>query len=184
MTTNPLPRLLLLLAAIVLVPGCASLSKGECLAEDWYSIGVRDGANGAGEERLLAHAEACSEHGTRPDRTAWQAGRVAGLERYCTAHRGLRAGEHGETYRGVCGPGGEDAFLHGYAVGRELADVRGRLSWIDREIRSIEAAFDDDDRELGKDERRLLRARRVQYEIERLQRYEDLREAERRAALL
>ena len=183
-----LPRLarpalgVLLLVAALASAGCASLSKGECLAQDWYSVGVRDGANGAGEERVLEHAEACVEHGTRPDRAAWEAGRLSGLERYCTVHRGLRAGEHGEHYRGVCGPAGESAFLHGYAIGRELADARSRLDWLDREIAAIEHALDDDKTE--KDERKRLRARLVQHEIERFRRQEDLRLAETRAASL
>ncbi|MCZ8131984.1 MAG: DUF2799 domain-containing protein [Steroidobacteraceae bacterium] len=172
----------LLLVATLATSGCASLSKGECLAQDWYSIGVRDGANGAGEERVLQHAESCAEHGTRPDRAAWEAGRLSGLERYCTVHRGLRAGEHGEHYGGGCGPAGESAFLHGYAIGRELADARGRVAWLDREIAAIERALDDE--KTDKDERKRLRARLVQHEIERFRRQEDLRLAEARAASL
>ena len=99
---NRLSQLGLALIAIGALPGCASLSQKECAAADWYSIGVRDGANGRGEEYLAEHAKACAELDITPDRERWLDGRDRGLERYCTTRNGYRVGEVGGSYNGVC----------------------------------------------------------------------------------
>lgn len=170
----------LILAAAAL-SGCASLSKKECLAGDWYAVGVRDGAAGAGEDRLLEHAAACLDHGVRADRERWEAGREAGLVRYCTVHGGFSAGERGDAYRGVCGPA-EGEFLRGYSLGEELHRRRSRLDWLDGEIRGIYARLDDEG--VPKDERRWLRARLVEHEVERALALRDVGQLEAEAMRL
>jgi hypothetical protein len=148
-----------------LLSGCASLSEKECLVADWYDVGVRDGAEGYGHERLIDHAKACADVNVQPDRVRWAAGRERGLERYCTPERGLWVGRNGGTYRGVCDPVAEEDFLRGYRLGREIAEVRGRIDALTCDIDAIDVRLDEG--AADKDERRRLRARLVAYELER-----------------
>lgn len=174
MSTRRLAFVPLLVVATVLA-GCASLSEKECRVADWYDIGVRDGAAGHGQERVIEHAKACADVGIAPDRVRWAAGREAGLERYCTADRGLWVGRNGGGYGGVCGPETEETFLRGYRLGQEIAAVRGRIDSLSCDIDELDAKLDDET--LSKDERRSLRARLVGYEFERRalrERYDDL----------
>ncbi len=123
--------------ASLALSGCATVSKGECQGGDWYGIGVRDGANGYGEERFVDNAKACAKHGITADRERWLDGRVRGLERYCTVRNGLQVGQRNDSYRGVCPLPDEEGFLRGYELGRELHYARARLSGYDSEIHDL-----------------------------------------------
>ena len=57
----------LLLLFGLLQTGCATLSKSECRAADWYDIGIRDGASGRHEEYIIEHATACERVGVAID---------------------------------------------------------------------------------------------------------------------
>ena len=110
-----------------LLSGCATLSESECRNSDWYDIGFRDGRVGEPQDRVSRHAGACADHGVAPDRARYLEGHEAGIEHYCTQHNGLRAGESGASYQGVCPVGEEEAFLSGYQVGHALYRVRINL---------------------------------------------------------
>lgn len=127
----------LALAALAL-GGCASLSEKECRAGDWYSIGLRDGGNGRGEDYIAEHAAACQGVGVAPDRERWLAGRERGLASFCTARNGYRIGEVGGTYGEVCFAGGDIEFRRGYDLGLRMNRLRGRLDSLDNEMRSLE----------------------------------------------
>jgi hypothetical protein len=137
---------LALLCTPLAVSGCAAVSKSECQTGDWYDIGIRDGANGYGEERFLENAKACAKHGITADRERWLDGRMRGLERYCTPRNGFDVGARNGAYAGVCGQHGEEEFLHGFNLGRDLADARGRLAHWNNEIHEIQDKLDRDDR--------------------------------------
>ncbi|MCU0775941.1 MAG: DUF2799 domain-containing protein [Ideonella sp.] len=107
--------------------GCASLSEDQCRRGDWMGIGQRDGAAGAGPERLAAHAKACQKVGVEPDEAQWRRGWLAGLERYCTGPNGRDVGARGSSYGGVCTGGAEVEFLRGYEIGRQIHNLQGVL---------------------------------------------------------
>ncbi len=107
--------------------GCASLSEDQCRRGDWVGIGQRDGAAGAGPERLAAHAKACQKVGVEPDEAQWRRGWLAGLERYCTGPHGRDVGARGSAYGGVCTGGAEVEFLRGYEIGRQIHNLQGVL---------------------------------------------------------
>jgi hypothetical protein len=159
-----------------LLGGCATLSETECRSSDWYDIGFRDGRNGEPQDRISRHAGACADHGVAPDRARYLEGHEAGLTHYCTQHNGLRAGESGSTYQGVCSLGEEDAFLSGYQVGHALYRARSRLSAIDHEIQGLDKSIADEETE--KKELATLIYRRVQLEGERGATREELRRLE------
>lgn len=125
------------LAACLVLGGCATLSKEECQQADWYALGMEDGAQGHPLARLGEHREACSEHGIRPDSLSYERGRERGLLEYCTYQRGLGEGRAGYSYHGVCPADTEPLFLEGYHLGRELRSERARLDAARRSMSEI-----------------------------------------------
>lgn len=138
--------LALALAAALSASGCASLSEGECRTADWYEIGKNDGRDGRPRERLHEHDQACHEYGIRPDRTAYESGRSAGLTLYCTPQNGYRQGRLGETYEGVCPLPAERHFLPAYRDGLAIHEVEEQLETVEHAISLKEDLLDDDDR--------------------------------------
>src|SRR5262245_15946206 len=99
------------LACSLLMGGCASMSKDECMTVDWRTVGYEDGARGYSGGRIAEHRKACAKHGVTPDLTAYQAGRDDGLHEYCVPQNGFRMGANGNNYGGVCPRDVEPAFL-------------------------------------------------------------------------
>ncbi len=111
----------LLWLSIALLPACASLSKEECLRNDWDAIGFRDGSQGYTFDRIHSHEEACRDYNIVPSVARYQNGRERGLFVYCTEEVGFREGEQGKSYQNVCTPQQEVAFMHGYMNGLDSA---------------------------------------------------------------
>lgn len=128
----------LALAALALLSACASVSREECLAGDWVSIGQRDGAAGrVGATQFERHQTACAKVDVTPDRSAWAQGYEAGLRQYCTPLVGLREGDAGNRYRDVCPAASEPGFLRGHELGLAAHRQRQRISEIGREISEL-----------------------------------------------
>jgi hypothetical protein len=109
------------LACLSALPGCASISKSECLSANWEDVGVRDGANGRGEEYLIQHSKACAEVGVTPDRESWLKGRDRGLERFCVPQRAYSIGESGSNFDiGICRGFDEDRLARAYDLGHDV----------------------------------------------------------------
>ena len=104
----------LLAVCVLVLTGCASMSKNECRAVDWRTIGYEDGVAGYSGERIAQHRKACAKHGVAPDLDAYRAGREQGLSEFCQPHNGFLFGSRGGTYQGVCpaelAPGFVDAY--------------------------------------------------------------------------
>ncbi|WP_428407272.1 DUF2799 domain-containing protein [Hyphococcus sp.] len=96
------------------------MSEKECLAGDWYGAGFADGADGKLERAFEERALACHEHEVGADERAYEAGRLAGLDRLCTDPGGYDFGRAGKTYFGVCGRDREEDFLSGYISGQRI----------------------------------------------------------------
>ena len=156
-----------LLASLLVLSGCATLSEEECLTADWFSIGFEDGANGYPSNRIGAHREACAKHGVTPDLRQYQDGHEEGLINFCTARNGFSRARNGYQYTGICPPSLEPEFLDGYQAGREIYAVTSELSGLRSEQRSNE-------NELSQSQRRLSEMEAVLFS-------ESLSEEERRA---
>ena len=109
-----------ILAIILLLAGCASVSKEDCLVTDWYEIGRVDGMQGKPRTVLQNRAKACLEHGINADRLAYYQGHDEGLKHYCTEQRGFELGRQGIAYRSVCPVNLEKDFRAGYKNGMQL----------------------------------------------------------------
>lgn len=156
----------LALAALTLLSACASVSREECLAGDWVSIGQRDGAAGrVGTTQFERHVTACAKVDVTPDRAAWAQGYEVGLRQYCTPLSGLREGEAGNRYRDVCPTASEAGFLRGHDLGLAAYRQRQRISEIEREISALSRrnaallANDDDRREWQANQSEILSLR-------------------------
>ena len=73
---------MLLLGSIVMLNGCAIMSKNECLSANWGLIGQNDGYNGNGSF-MQKRAQACMKHNSILDTEAYTAGYKKGLKNYC-----------------------------------------------------------------------------------------------------
>lgn len=120
-------RFVLLAGSCLMLAGCASMSKTECLYADWGAIGFEDGANGAPASAVGSRRQACAKAGVTPDMNAYLAGRDRGLAEYCTPAKGFAAGESGHAYAGVCGRHNEASFLENYRAGARLYTLRDRV---------------------------------------------------------
>jgi hypothetical protein len=153
---NPkfLMRIVLTIALLSAIGGCASLSKSECMNANWEDIGIRDGANGQPEEYLIRHSTACAKVGVAPDRGAWLHGREKGLERFCVPHRAYQIGESGGGFdSGICRGFDEGRLQDAYQKGREINRLAGVLNSISTEIRDIHVRLERKDLEQEERER-------------------------------
>jgi hypothetical protein len=132
-----------LIAAMLLLAGCASLDRSECLNANWYAIGLEDGARGYSVERLGAHRRACAEHNVAPDAERYLAGHGEGLKSFCTYERGYALGRAGKTPAGTCPPELRDGFLAGHRHGKELYGLTRRLDEVNTDIRKTKAGLSE-----------------------------------------
>lgn len=145
-----------LLAALVILSGCATLSEDECLTADWYGIGYEDGANGLPDTHIGEHRQACAKHGVTPDFRAYQDGHDEGIIGFCTARNGFTRASNGYEYTGICPPSLEPEFLDGYEAGREIYKVSTNISNLKSEQRSINKEISSIDTQLMEKEAALF----------------------------
>jgi hypothetical protein len=143
----------------LLISGCASMGKDECLHADWQIIGYEDGARGYAGTRIGVHRKACAKHGIAPDMAAYEAGRLKGLQEWCTPRNGYRLGLKGNRYNGVCPQSLESPFIeamgrgravHGYEkqvqkARQELKEMRAGLEAMDTDLQAMKAELISDD---------------------------------------
>ncbi|UCD82118.1 MAG: DUF2799 domain-containing protein [Desulfobacterales bacterium] len=108
-----------LVAVMLMVAGCASVSKEDCLLTDWYEIGRMDGRQGKPRTAFQGRAKACLEHGISADRQAYYQGHDQGLLYYCTEQKGFELGQQGLAYNAVCPLQLEPNFRAGYNKGMQ-----------------------------------------------------------------
>lgn len=139
-----------LLAASLLLAGCATLDADECKAADWRQIGRSDGERGHGMGRLDEHRKACAEHGITPNADRYWLGRSEGLLHYCRLDNALQVGRAGNSYQGVCPPAVDPIFRRWHAAAYEVSRIRSAMDNVNSEIDQHERRLrqrDIDDRE-------------------------------------
>lgn len=142
------------LAVLLLALGLSScatpVTKEECMAMDWRTVGFEDGAAGHPASRISVHRKACGEHGVAPDFDLYQAGRSEGLREYCTAANGYRIGAAGGDYAGVCPAQREEDFLKAYSEGREAHAMRERVTTTGNQLASARRDLERAEKALAK----------------------------------
>ena len=103
---------------LLLLPGCATLNKEECLNADWYSIGYVEGARGYPASKIGEHRQACAEYSVKPEFDQYDKGRIARLVEYCNPRNGYWLSTKGALYNGVCPKNLEEPFIVAYQQGK------------------------------------------------------------------
>lgn len=127
----------------LLLTGCATLSREECLRGDWHQIGVNDGQQGHQLTRLDSHRSACRDTPAIIDEGAYQAGRDIGLVSYCTPVSGYRVAADGDRYGDVCPINSETQFLQGYVLGEQVYRAEQDIADAERRVRSLETQLNE-----------------------------------------
>ncbi len=92
----------LLLLAAVLLGGCSTLSKDQCLTGDWYDLGYQEGLTGRHYNKLSRHQKSCSKHGVQIDSGQYRTGYERGLEAFCDTFDHYQSGREGNPYKSQC----------------------------------------------------------------------------------
>ena len=124
-----------MLAALILLQGCATLDRDECKLADWRLIGYQDGVAGKSAARVGEYREDCAKHAVVPDLDAYRAGREEGLQQYCIASNGYRLGNAGHAFAAVCPTALEADFREAYNAGRALYQARSAVNTTHSHIR-------------------------------------------------
>lgn len=128
------------IGVILLLSGCAGMSKDECLYADWRAIGYEDGAAGRPVSAVSNRRAVCARKaGVTVDMASYTAGRSQGLELYCQPSRAFAVGSGGGTYYGVCAGPDEAGFITAYQSGRQLFVLEQAVAGIANEIRRAHA---------------------------------------------
>ncbi len=173
----------------LLMSGCATLKKEECLTADWVQIGYEDGLKGYELDRIGNHRKACAKYGVKPDMAAYSNGRSKGLTFYCTPVKGYDLGQKGRTFPTVCPEKLAGEFRKGYEAGRQiylktreieshkniLETMKQDIDRINKEIKKREANLQKDCKNKTLCKSALNRIRELDREnIERIQEAEAL----------
>ena len=131
------------LLALLVLQGCASLDKEECMVADWRLIGYQDGVAGKSAATVGNYRKDCAQHAVVPDLDAYQAGRAEGLQEYCKVDNGYRLGRSGKGYATVCPSGLEEDFRAAYNAGRDIYIARDAVKRTRARISQLEHALYD-----------------------------------------
>ena len=145
-------RTAIAIAAALCLGACSTMSKEDCAAADWTSIGERDGIYGEDRGKFEERRAQCAKYGLASSAEDYDRGRERGIRSYCTPEAGFDAGRNGRPYRGVCPPEAEQAFLAEYRIGKELYDLT-------TEVKELQDSYDGVRRSLDDQHERADRAR-------------------------
>ncbi|HEB58222.1 MAG TPA: DUF2799 domain-containing protein [Gammaproteobacteria bacterium] len=119
--TTHLP--LVLVATLLLAGGCTTLTRDDCLTNNWYAIGVQDGLAGAPRTRFNHHARFCQRFGVQANLVAYDMGRERGLAEFCVGADDLRSLTASPRYQLACTRSPEDPLITSPTTRR--AQLRG-----------------------------------------------------------
>lgn len=175
-------------AALIALSGCETMSAEECAIADWRQLGYSD-ADRNGQDNLANRAESCAEKGIAADTVAYRQGFDDGLRAFCQPYRGFEFGRRGGSFNGYC-PGDLDGdFRYAYSDGRRVYDLQqaidqaqspvntaiNRREELDDDIRGQEGLLQQATTE---DERRRIRATIEGMRRERRDANDDIRVAQ------
>ena len=124
----------IVLPALLLCAGCASLNKTLCLEGDWYEIGLQDGESGMESTWFDEYVDTCAKYEVVPDFAKYSEGRTKGLEFFCTRSNGYSEGRQGREYRNVCSGTPEELFLEGHSLGYNIHSAEETIKDLTRDI--------------------------------------------------
>jgi hypothetical protein len=129
------------LSLILFTTGCATLNESECKTANWEIIGYEDGSKGLRSDYIGEHRQACSEYRIAPDFDAYLTGHAKGLRQFCVPQNGFRQGNSGNANQQLCPADLASAFAREHDRGRNLYNMRQRVSSMKAELRSLESDY-------------------------------------------
>jgi len=150
--------LITFISGLVMLAGCATLGKDECLNADWRTIGYEDGAHGFAASRIGSHREDCAKHGVTPDFDRYEQGRLEGLREYCTPQQGYGLGTSGRQYNYVCPQDLESAFLKAYYQGKNVHGAQMQVKGQEADLQKMHDGLRAVDKNLHDYEAELVHA--------------------------
>lgn len=143
-------RKLVIVVALLLLNGCASMSSEDCANADWRALGYQDGARGDTLQRASKRGQDCAKHGFQMNHDTYNEGRNQGLVAYCTSARAYSLGESGKKYNGVCVNHKESEFLAAYDSGYELYRFTAAVELGKTKLREAQQKYDRLNEEIQK----------------------------------
>ena len=137
-------------AALLLLAGCETVSKEQCVAGDWSGLGRADGAQGHPSSRIEDIAKDCGRHGITPEVQAYMSGWHEGVRLYCTPLNGFNTGRQGKSLSSVCPPQLAGTFAQTHALGRRIWTAEDRMRQVERRVSSEEDRMNDARRDLDR----------------------------------
>lgn len=173
-----LPRLFLV-ALLLTLAGCASMSEDECRTANWSDIGMRDGQNGAPRATFGSHVKACREIGVIADQQSYMRAWDRGIVSFCTPQNGLEMGRRGRSYaNGTCPAELEPGFRFRYERGYDVYRAQQEIDRVNFQLRDKQHKLDET-RDDGV--RRTLRQQMRDLDFDMRRARDRLYDAERRA---
>lgn len=137
--------------------GCSSLSQDQCLADDWETIGHRDGVRGKPDSaELLRHQKACGKHGVVPDSASYRRGWAEGVRSYCTPDNGFSEGRSGQRYNNVCPAQLDAEFRAAFEDGKLIYRAEQSVSNAETSLLNAEQRLEKVTKKLTANERALI----------------------------
>lgn len=156
---------------VSLLTSCAALSEEECLYLNWEARGVLDGNVGKPKSKVAEYQKICDRYGIQIDATAYEEGRVIGLEQYCTAENGFKVGLSGTKYENACTESNANAFLRSYRPARRLYVAHAELRFAERTISSASSTISSAEREIDRNHKRLKSEALTDQERDEIEQY-------------
>lgn len=129
----------LMLIAVSLLSGCASMSPEECQTANWHQVGYQDGLNGHDPSIINNYTKDCADAGVTADHNEWKKGFAEGTKLFCSPEHGYQVGVDGQTYYGVCN---SEQFVKNYRLGHQEYQRQQKLNQLNSEIAVVDSQID------------------------------------------
>jgi hypothetical protein len=164
----------LFVVGLVLISGCATMSKEECQQADWYLKGVDDASIGYPLDRVVEHGKACARVHVVPDMKAYRSGHEKGARLFCVPPKGYIFGRAGGVYSGLCPADLEPAFLTAYHDGQELFTIEIKIKSLESELNGNHNAIEEHYHEIEELKRDVVYSNDERDRRNKMQRIDDL----------
>lgn len=136
-------KLLYIYCSLVLLSGCAVMSKNDCLQADWYQVGYEVGFDGERDhvEAYNKRVDVCSEYGVSAEFSQYELGHAAGIAKFCEPNNAVRVGAKGNKNAitaNVCPEYDHPGFTAAFDAGYKLHDLRRQATQARNELERME----------------------------------------------
>lgn len=145
-----------ILAVCLVMVGCSSMSKEQCISADWRSYGYQDGATGKETTNFQRYSRTCGDYGIETDFQAYLEGHKQGLTVFCTEPKGEEYGAKGYRYSGICKSYDESAFLKGYQSGQKVYHLNAQIRQESNELRRLERLYTQKQQQISDNEEEII----------------------------